>query len=361
MAIPDNYIDKITKGNDSRMISPAADMVRVNNDNFDGETLDEVLDDVAEAIGEAGEVKSITVNGQAQTPDSNGNVNIEVQADGLSKEDISVETQGDGTVNFNVKDDTYTINLNHTHENMAKLVVCEESDLPSTLDPATIYAITDSGETEIEKLIIRGMEFAGGGSSTPTYDAEIEYLQATGTQFINTAIGALSNFECEIKAELTENQGIFDTILGACENVSDKIYSIPLAINGSGEFYVQFKDNFAAKSANATGLHVFKSKLINNVVTIDVDGSTASTSIASSAGSITNIDLFLFARNMAGVADRLIKAKIYYCKIRNNGVLVGDFIPVRVGQVGYMYDRVRNRLFGNRGSGNFTLGNDKTT
>lgn len=35
--------------------------------------------------------------------------------------------------------------------------------LPSTLDNSTIYAITDSGETEIEKLIIRGMEFAGGG------------------------------------------------------------------------------------------------------------------------------------------------------------------------------------------------------
>lgn len=41
-----------------------------------------------------------------------------------------------------------------------------ESDLPSTLDPATIYAITDSGETEIEKLIIRGMEFAGGVPDT---------------------------------------------------------------------------------------------------------------------------------------------------------------------------------------------------
>lgn len=38
-----------------------------------------------------------------------------------------------------------------------------EGGLPSTLDPATIYAVTDSGETEIEKLIIRGMEFAGGG------------------------------------------------------------------------------------------------------------------------------------------------------------------------------------------------------
>ena len=38
-----------------------------------------------------------------------------------------------------------------------------DGGLPSTLDNSTIYAITDSGETEIEKLIIRGMEFAGGG------------------------------------------------------------------------------------------------------------------------------------------------------------------------------------------------------
>lgn len=152
------------------------------------------------AIGEAGKVKTVSVNnGTPAQPDSNGNVNIQVQTgstispadtapqmDGtanvgssakyaredhvhpkdtskLSKSDVSVETQGDGTVDINVKDDTYTINLNHTHENMAKLIVCEESDLPSTLDNSAIYVITDSGETEIEKLIIRGMEFAGGG------------------------------------------------------------------------------------------------------------------------------------------------------------------------------------------------------
>lgn len=79
MAIPDNYIDKITKGNDSRMISPAADMVRVYNDNFEGETLDEVLDDVAQAIGEAGEVKSVSVNnGTPSQPDAQGNVNVSV-------------------------------------------------------------------------------------------------------------------------------------------------------------------------------------------------------------------------------------------------------------------------------------------
>lgn len=85
----------------------------------------------------------------------------------LSKSDVSVETQGDGTVDINVDNDTYTINLNHTHENMAKLVVCEESDLPSTLDNDTIYCQVDDAEdpTEIQSLWIAGLEFVGGGGS----------------------------------------------------------------------------------------------------------------------------------------------------------------------------------------------------
>lgn len=50
MAIPDNYIDKITKDGDSRMISPAADKVRVNNENYQGSDLDEVLNELQSAI-----------------------------------------------------------------------------------------------------------------------------------------------------------------------------------------------------------------------------------------------------------------------------------------------------------------------
>ena len=36
-----------------------------------------------------------------------------------------------------------------------------------------------------------------------------------------------------------------------------------------------------------------------------------------------------------------------------------DLIPVRVGQVGYMYDKVSGQLFGNVGTGDFGLGPDK--
>ena len=52
-------------------------------------------------------------------------------------------------------------------------------------------------------------------------------------------------------------------------------------------------------------------------------------------------------------------AKISDCKIYAADVLVRDFIPVRVGQVGYMYDKVSGQLFGNAGTGDFIVGPDK--
>ena len=42
-----------------------------------------------------------------------------------------------------------------------------------------------------------------------------------------------------------------------------------------------------------------------------------------------------------------------------NGTLVRSYVPVRVGSVGYLFDRVSGQLFGNAGTGAFTLGPDK--
>lgn len=62
-----------------------------------------------------------------------------------------------------------------------------------------------------------------------------------------------------------------------------------------------------------------------------------------------------FTGNAGGAGN---KVRFYYFKIYNNGVLVRDMIPVRVGQTGYMYDRVSKQLFGNSGTGDFILGPD---
>ena len=51
---------------------------------------------------------------------------------------------------------------------------------------------------------------------------------------------------------------------------------------------------------------------------------------------------------------RLFGVQVY----DSNNTLVRDYIPVRKGTVGYLYDRVSGKLFGNAGTGDFVLGPD---
>lgn len=52
--------------------------------------------------------------------------------------------------------------------------------------------------------------------------------------------------------------------------------------------------------------------------------------------------------------------RIYSCKLWDNGVMIYDLIPVRKDGVGYMYDKLSNKLFGNSASGApLILGPDK--
>lgn len=54
------------------------------------------------------------------------------------------------------------------------------------------------------------------------------------------------------------------------------------------------------------------------------------------------------------------RCRISYLQIINTSTdkIVLDLIPVRVGNVGYMYDRVSRKLFGNTGTGDFAIGDD---
>lgn len=110
-----------------------------------------------------------TINGKALSSNVNiGMSDIQGLVDAINNAGsgaVSVTTNQDGTFVIHVGETDYTINLNHTHENMAKLIVCEESDLPSTLEMDTIYAQVDNATdpTEIQSLWIAGLEFVGGG------------------------------------------------------------------------------------------------------------------------------------------------------------------------------------------------------
>lgn len=113
---------------------------------------------------------------------------IEDAVDGLGGE-VSVTTNEDGTFVIHVGDTDYTINLNHTHENMAKIVKCTEATLPQTLDNDTIYVQVDNATTptDIECLYLFGLEFTGGG--LPAGVPQISKPTPNSTINLGTAYG----------------------------------------------------------------------------------------------------------------------------------------------------------------------------
>jgi hypothetical protein len=51
--------------------------------------------------------------------------------------------------------------------------------------------------------------------------------------------------------------------------------------------------------------------------------------------------------------------KIYFVKISQGSEIIMDLIPVRIGNIGYMYDKISKKLYGNNGESDFILGADK--
>lgn len=196
-------------------------------------------------------------------------------------------------------------------------------------------------------------------ATSVNYDAEIEYIQSSGTQWIDTGVVWADGYRYELKAEFLQNGGNFDSILGARQTQGGNKFSVPLALQQDNRPYLQVAEGQAIASNTTLGLYTFKGSQSGAALSIEVNGTTASGTVAGNATAAT-VSLYMFARHRDDNANNSAAvAKLYYCKIWNGNTLVRDFIPVRVGQVGQLYDKVSGDFFANIGTGSFTLGNDK--
>lgn len=185
------------------------------------------------------------------------------------------------------------------------------------------------------------------------YDAEVEYLQSSGTQYIDTGFIPSSNTSVEIGYKTADAQ--LNTVLFGCRvTYSDRSFCVWANANGKIRF-----DYSANSMDNKDGpnpivgswVQIAKRKERNFVNGTEYTANATNTFAC-------NGNAYLFAMNDNGTANWLISAQISYCKIWDNNVLVRDYIPVRKGTVGYLYDRVSGKLFGNAGTGDFVLGPD---
>lgn len=184
------------------------------------------------------------------------------------------------------------------------------------------------------------------------YDAEIEYLENTGTQYINTGILPSEDLRTKVVQAYTgkfipRNSAIFGS-----KGVGDSRY------------WVNYDGNFEIGYGGFTRTSVVVHP--NEVCTIDFNYIKNDSHYFSFNGieykttgtPNTQYSIVLFGRVIENTAPVLSPQRIYKVQCIRNNVLIGDFIPVRIGTTGYMYDKVSKQLFGNAGTGEFILGPD---
>lgn len=198
--------------------------------------------------------------------------------------------------------------------------------------------------------IFRRRLMMGQGESVLPYDAEVEYLQGDRHSHINTGMKASGILH--IKTYLVD---FFSSATGAWpfggrNAYNNNAYGIFVATD-SNRLTVAY--NGSTNSFNTYSSYPSSCWVEMKSGSIKV-GNTTHTFTAKTFTSSYNV--ILFGLNNGG---SLIRGAIKIGKtFITDGTTTLDLIPVRVGTVGYMYDKLSGRLLGNDGSGTFILGND---
>ncbi len=185
-----------------------------------------------------------------------------------------------------------------------------------------------------------------------SYDAEIEYLESAGNCVIRTPIiptgddirvqtkvlykGYTDNtaWAAWFQAYTNEESNTYRIIRNNTNNVTTLLYNGDIARGGGKPF----------------------TAALNNIYNIDFNRNrytinTSSGTLSNTKGTENRGSLNLFSPKFKGA--------FFFFRVWKDDVLMLDLIPVRKGNVGYMYDKVSGELFGNAGTGQFILGPDK--
>lgn len=184
----------------------------------------------------------------------------------------------------------------------------------------------------------------------------LEYIESSGTQYINTGYKMTSNYE-ELNMKfrfLSSYSG--KTLIGT----QDSSYS------GATLYSINIYQNqlFVANSHNVWSWNATVG--VDYEMDVSANGASGSVLVNGAASSFNikgNIDkkdnILIFCGDVAGTPNlsQAVSARLYFCKIYDNGTLVRDFVPCKnsSGVVG-LWDNVGGKFYQNAGSGSFIGG-----
>lgn len=185
-------------------------------------------------------------------------------------------------------------------------------------------------------------------SLVPTGYTQLEYIKATGSQFINTRIAPSSGISVEL--------GMIPDTGAMSENAT-----FGSTWSASGFFLMFYQNNIRFHSKGASvDISAFNTTSENKIVCtqsgISVNGTNYSIS-GTGTDSSDNIVLWSVSNEGGNASNRGRDSKTY-CRIKVGDSVVREYVPCKQnsdGAIG-MYDLVTNTFFGNDGTGTFTAG-----
>lgn len=197
--------------------------------------------------------------------------------------------------------------------------------------------------------------------SLPKEYLQLEYLEATGTQYIDTGERFSDNFGIEVDFQSNKKVGsTFQSIFGAqSNNITHRLSYIIIGNNTAVRLVVAnsnlvdtdilFDNVDDANKRHTYGINAYslKAYLDNKEMLIQKKGLF-----------LTQYSIYVLARNNANAATNLATGKLYGVKCWLKESVIHNLIPaLRIADTKPgMYDLVTGQFFVNQGTGDFQYG-----
>ena len=192
------------------------------------------------------------------------------------------------------------------------------------------------------------------------YYIRLEYIESTGTQYIDTGFKPNQNTRFLIEYSLATTQEETKGIAAARTEYSVAQFGILMGQNsfrsdyGNGTAEIKYGASFS----NYVNSKV-KADFNKNITTWYNSQNDIIQQLSHSVQTFqTSVSLYIFALNDAGTANVQPNSKVYSFQLYDNDVLIRNFIPARRpadNAIG-MYDTVTGTFFENAGTGEFIAG-----
>lgn len=191
----------------------------------------------------------------------------------------------------------------------------------------------------------------------PSQYQEVEYIENTNRQYIDSGVIGRPNIEVKAKAIFTDSANLNNLGLVGSRQTSGgtRFYIISTYSNrwhlGLGGDYTS--DTYPKKNI----LYDIHFSFIEGNFVLYVDNNII---LSGNTNIETTYPLYIFGVNNYGTVSRLAPAKLYSLEIIQDNTLVRNFIPCyrkADGEIG-LYDLVNDVFYTNQGTGTFSKGND---